>query len=94
VLISSVYSIPFSPHLPPPSLLHMTTIDDKGVANGAIDITAVDVKQFSDLVHLYSFEFTEAGYGTLFFYLTSTDASSIFSVFNGILWSNPPNPDH
>lgn len=80
----------FTPHLPPPSPLHLTTVDDKGVANGAIDITAKDVKQFSDLINLYSFEFTQAGYGTLDFYLTSTDASSIFSVFDGILWSNPP----
>jgi len=83
-----------TPHQPNPKTTPLATVDDCGNANGTINISVANVCQFSDGINLYSYGFQTTGYGTLKFMLISTDADSMFYVFDSILWSNPPNPDH
>jgi hypothetical protein len=85
------------PEKPKPTPL--ATVNDKGKNNAFVDVTADWVKTFSNYdtygVNLYGYTFTLRKSGSKnkdwTYFLTSTDAESMFSVFDGILWSNPPS---
>lgn len=83
-----------TPNQPQQHQTQLTTVDQNGATNGTVYVTLQMVYQFANGTRLFSYAFSDNPIGPpdLSFQLTSTDAGSIFSVFDGILWSNPPNP--